>query len=184
MWIGSGCRGNFLCEGHEVTCGFAGLAYSGPRHACTCAPVHFGGTFLAGTGTPSRSMPAALIDEGAPLHPRLVQARQGEARFVPGSVNESLSATYAIWNLLDATMHQISPEHNYQTGYVRELQLRRMVNLVRQPKVKTYCEIGFNGGHSAVAMLLANPHLHVHSFDLMGWGYSNATARLRTGSMS
>lgn len=27
-------------------------------------------------------------------------------------------------------------------------------------------------------MLLANPHLHVHSFDLMGWGYSNETVRL------
>ena len=178
MWISSGCRGKFLCEGHIVTCGFSGLAYSGPRHSCTCAPVHFGGTFLAGTGTPSLSMPDGLIDKGAALHPRLVETRQGQQRFVPGSVNESLTATYAIWNLLDATMHHISPEHNYQTGYVRELQLRRMVNLVRRPHVKTYCEIGFNGGHSAVAMLLANPNLHVHSFDLMGWGYSNETSRL------
>lgn len=178
MWIGSGCRGKFICEGHVVTCGFAGLAYAGPRHACTCAPVHYGGTFLAGTGTPSLKLPAGLIDQGTPLHPRLIEARQGDPRFIPGSVNESLTATYAIWNLLDATMHQVDSGNNYQTGYVRELQLRRMVSLVRSESVRTYCEIGFNGGHSAAAMLLANPRLQVHSFDLMIWGYSNETSRL------
>ena len=117
MWIGSGCRGKFQCDGHVVTCGFAGLAYSGPRHACTCAPVHFGGTFLAGTGTPSISLPADLIDQGAPLHPRLIQARQGDARFVPGSVNESLTATYAIWNLkrVCLKLHLTGPNSSYNT---------------------------------------------------------------------
>ena len=50
-----------------------------------------------------------------------------------------------------------------------ELQLRRMIQLVRDPSVKTYCEIGVNGGHSAAAMLLANPELVVHGFDLMAW---------------
>ena len=29
------------------------------------------------------------------------------------------------------------------------------------------CEIGFNGGHGTVAMLLANPELTVHSFELV-----------------
>ena len=117
MWIGSGCRGKFLCDGHDVTCGFSGLQYDGPRHACTCAPFHVGGTFLAGTGTPSLSLPPDLIDQTAPLHPRLEQARQGEPRFVPGSVNESLTATFAIWNLLDAAMHYCGFDFPATKGY-------------------------------------------------------------------
>ena len=40
-----------------------------------------------------------------------------------------------------------------------------MVDLVRRPEVKTYCEIGMNGGHSTVAMLEANAQLVVHSFE-------------------
>ena len=176
MWISSGCRGKFVCQGNRVTCGFAGLVYRGPRHECTCATWHEGGTYLAGTGSARIALPHGLVHDSAPQHPRLRETRQGEPRFVPGSVNESLIATFAVWNLLDATMHELSPEQNYQTGYVRELQLRRMVNLVRRPSVRVYCEIGFNGGHSAAAMLLANPRLLVHSFDLMAWRYSNVTS--------
>ena len=176
MWIGSGCRGHFLCGNNLLTCGFSGLQYMGPRHVCTCAPFYTGGTFLAGTGKPVLALPSDLIAPSAPLHPRLVEASQGKPRFVAGSVNESLTATFAFWNLLDAQMHQIAPEQNYQTGYVRELQLRRMVNLARDPKVRTYCEIGMNGGHSAAAMLFANPRLVVHTFDLMGWKYSEPNA--------
>ena len=56
--------------------------------------------------------------------------------------------------------------------------MRRMVQLVTAPGVKTYCEIGMNGGHSASAMLLANPLLTVHSFDIMYWNYSWPVARL------
>ena len=61
---------------------------------------------------------------------------------------------------------------------MREVQVRRMVQLVTAPGVKTYCEIGMNGGHSASAMLLANPLLTVHSFDIMYWNYSWPVARL------
>lgn len=50
--------------------------------------------------------------------------------------------------------------------------------LVSAPNVSTYCEIGFNGGHSAAAMLLTNPRVTVHAFDLMAWPYSNATSAL------
>ena len=39
-------------------------------------------------------------------------------------------------------------------------------------------EVGMNGGHSAAAMLLANPHLTVHSFDLMFWNYSRPVVRM------
>ena len=161
-----------------MTCGFSGLAYTTPRHHCTCAPMHVEGMFLASTGTARISTPATLVDG----HPRLAHARQGEPRFVPKSLNETLSGTFTLWNLLDATMHDAAPDNNYQTGYVRELQLRRMMELARTPELLhrggTYCEIGFNGGHSSAAMLLANPKLVVHSFDLMMWAYSDRAAAL------
>ena len=173
MWISSGCRGHFICQGNQVTCGFSGLAYSTPRHHCTCAPLYKGGTYMAETGTPLLKLPEGLRDA-----PRLVEARQGMPRYVPRSVNESLAATFTLWNLLDASMHKIAAEQNYQTGYVRELQVRRMVALAQHPSARTYCEIGFNGGHSAAAMLLANPRLMVHSFDLMAWGYSEQAVSL------
>ena len=39
-----------------------------------------------------------------------------------------------------------------------------------------------NGGHSAAAMLIANPSLVVHSFDIMFWNYSWPVANmLKTG---
>ena len=178
MWISNGCRGKFSCLGNLVTCGHTGIVYRTPTHNCTCAPMHVGGTFLAKTGTPSPTLPKLASYKG---HPRLHEARQGHPRFVPGSANDTLAATFAMWNLLDATMHAHSIG-NFQTGYVRELQVRRMIDLARQPKLLraggTYCEIGFNGGHSAVAMLLANPRLVVHSFDLMAWKYSEPAVNL------
>lgn len=180
MWITGGCRGEFQCAGQMVTCGHLGLAYAaGTQHRCTCAPYHEGGTFKAGTGRASMVLP-----HGLELHtPRLTLGRnvpQGGARFVPTTPDDVLVATFTLWNLLDATMHELSPDNNYQTGYVRELQVRRMVQLVQQQSVKSYCEVGFNGGHSAVAMLLANPRLVVHSFDLMMWPYSEPAVSLVT----
>lgn len=65
-----------------------------------------------------------------------------------------------------------------QTGYVREIQMRRMVQLVRQPHVRHYCEIGMNGGHSVTAMLLANPRVVAHVFDIMKLKYSWPVADL------
>ena len=62
--------------------------------------------------------------------------------------------------------------NRYQTGYLREIQVRRMVQLVRAPHVKTYCEVGMNGGHSVSAMLLANQNVTAHVFDLFKWKYS------------
>ena len=175
MWIGQGCRGKFLCQGHIVTCGSPGLILRGnpPRHYCSCAPWHRGGLFRRPGSSPVKQLPESLRDP-----PRLIEAKLGSARFIPKSSNETLTATYSMWNVLDAMMAFAMPTYAWQTGYVRELQLRRMVELARAPGVSTYCEIGFNGGHSSAAMLLANPTLTVHAFDLMGWDYSNVTAAL------
>lgn len=64
----------------------------------------------------------------------------GSPRFVPSSTKEALTAIFAQWNLLDALMY-IHTRSNFATGYLRELQVRRMVQLVRPPHVKTYCEV-------------------------------------------
>ncbi len=102
---------------------------------------------------------------------RLVDKSLGRPRFVPNSTDEILDATFTLWNILDRMMLR-SSRSNYMAGYVREVQVRRMVQLVTAPNVRTYCEVGMNGGHSAAAMLSANPDLIVHSFDIMHWNYS------------
>lgn len=75
-------------------------------------------------------------------------------------------------------MLQHEPTSRFMAGYIREIQLRRMLQLVRQPNVTHYCEVGMNGGHSLVAMLLGNPNVKAHVFDLMRWNYSQPVARL------
>lgn len=66
----------------------------------------------------------------------------------------------------------------YAMGHLREIQLRRMIQLVREPGVTNYCEIGMNGGHSTVAMLVSNPRVTAHVFDLMRFNYSQPVADL------
>ena len=177
MWIGVGCRGEFNCQGHDITCGTAGLIFSGdpPRHYCTCALMQRGGLYLKSpSAQPVMELPEGLLRSP----PRLTEAKLGSPRFQPRDTNESLMSTFTMWNVLDAIMATAMPNYAWQTGYVRELQLRRMVQLAQLPGISTYCEIGFNGGHSAAAMLYANPRLTIHAFDLMMWEYSNATSAL------
>jgi hypothetical protein len=45
-----------------------------------------------------------------------------------------------------------------------------MLRLVQH--ATTYCEIGMNGGHSLVAVLLSNSAVTAHVFDLFRWRYS------------
>ena len=102
----------------------------------------------------------------------------GSARFVPRDLDETMSAIFATWNVLDANMYSREPSATFMTGYLRELQLRRMVQLVRAPHVRTYCEVGMNGGHSLAAMMLARAGLRAHVFDLLKWRYSWPAATL------
>ena len=52
------------------------------------------------------------------------------------------------------------------------------MQLIRQPHVRHYCEVGMNGGHSVTAMLLANPRVVAHVFDIMKLKYSLPIAEL------
>ena len=92
------------------------------------------------------------------------------------------------WNILDATMASAPSGQSgvfWQTGYVRELQIRRMVELAQRLPTERpvhYCEIGMNGGHSAVSMLLAHPNLTAHVFDPLEYDYSAPVVKLLTDS--
>ena len=119
------------------------------------------------------------------LLPRLRDAPWGVDRFVPRLIPEILSSVFEVWNLLDAIMRMHS-RVPWQTGYVREVQVRRMLELASQSAGEmTYCEVGLNGGHSAAAMLLSSPNVTAHVFDLLEYRYSASVAtllRVRFGS--
>ena len=96
------------------------------------------------------TLPSALaeirLDRGTSL---------GRARFRPAG-DEVMPAIFATWNILDATMYArsrlihndssgkseeyVGRKHVWQTGYLREVQVRRMVQLVRRRNVRNYCE--------------------------------------------
>jgi len=157
----------------------------------------------------AETLPAGLarirLNGGTPL---------GVARFLPNSEEEALLGIFASWNMLDAQMYamtrmlrnesemrelrsrqgnalpgnygheMVDRTHMWQSGYLRELQLRRMVQLIRRPGVQRYCEVGMNGGHSATAMLLANPIVKADVFDWLKFKYSQPVAQLLQASFS
>ena len=164
MYVSHGCFGVFVCNGAEIRCGSHEWP---PVTNCTCMEAVF-------RDGQRQYMPEALSAKRLSPNDDV-----RKPRFVPQTQNETFDAIFTWWNILDAMMRVHEPKHRFANGYVREMQLRRMYELVRTPKpAKTYCEIGFNGGHSAVAMLLSSPHLKVHVFDLMMWGYSRPIADL------
>ena len=170
MWTIVPCHGQFVCDGFTLHCKSSRITEKpGHVHNCTCYEFESRrdghGAMVPG------SVPAGIAGQ------RLVEGSIRRARFVPNTTDEILHATFTFWNLLDRVMLE-SSRSNYQTGYVREMQVRRMVQLVAAPGVRTYCEVGMNGGHSASAMLLANPLLTVHAFDIMYWNYSWPVANL------
>lgn len=105
-----------------------------------------------------------------------------EPAYVPTSEQEVLISILSWWNLLD-TLQRIHVQKGktsaaYAPGHLKELQLHRMLQLVRQPGVRNYCEIGMNVGHSTVAMLIANPQLVAHVFDLGAFRWSEPVSTL------
>lgn len=70
-----------------------------------------------------------------------VRVPLGAARYLPRTHNELLASVFATWNVLDALMHVKEPGSAFQTGYLRELQVRRMMQLISAPRVNYYCEV-------------------------------------------
>ena len=175
MWISRGCRGDFVCNGADVHCGTtvgilkSAVTGSAVGRNCTCLEREQSGDHTNDLALLPEQLGARRLNNDLPY---------GKPRFEPRNFDEALVATFAFWDLLDAIMFTKSPSQLYATGYVRELQIRRMIEMVREPGVQTYCEVGLNGGHSSVAMLLANPTLVVHAFDLLAWPYSDPVVQL------
>ena len=112
----------------------------------------------------------------------------GTPRFAPQTDDELHTAIWTMWNLLNAQMYHHSLASGrtsgmrWQTGYFREVQARRMVQLARANRVRRYCETGMNAGHSASVVLLANPNVLVHTFDIMGSAWSPHVVQLLNAS--
>ena len=184
MWVSHGCFGQFECDGLQLRCGDHEWP---PWTNCSCAEVMNFDRTLGADGSrstlrPGRLPPSMAVRRLRPpddWNPTFKQRHSLEHRFVPRDENETFSSIFTMWNLLDRMMLTHEPNHNFAAGYVRELQLRRMYRLVNSPTtVQTYCEIGLNGGHSAVAMLLMSPLLKVIAFDLLMWRYSQPVVEL------
>ena len=140
------------------------------------------------------SLAVTRLRHHAPLgSPRFVRRPDEHAE------SDAIVRIFEFWNRLDWIMYNSSViprnstkqlplgnRHLYQSGYVREVQLRRMLQLVRSFRPLSqraiYCETGMNGGHSVAAMLLAHPNLKAYVFDLVGYKYSERVAALLSES--
>ena len=110
---------------------------------------------------------ASLLDMGAGAY---------HERFQPQTLSQYYAAIATMWNLLDRNIEvaarncrDVSRCPGTPFGYMRPAQLEHYSSFVWKKGAMTYCEIGFNGGHGTTAMLLANPELQVHSFELGGY---------------
>ena len=143
MWIKGSCGGFFRCDGHELHCwkilGRAAGRGEHVVHNCTCyeySRLAENGSTLAG------AVLSALADV------RLVEGSIHEPRFVPSSPAEVMHAVFTYWNVLDRIMLEHS-RSNYQTGYLREVQLRRMVQIARRLVTGGSAFDGGDGGDGA-----------------------------------
>lgn len=116
------------------------------------------------------ALPMSKPDGKRVLFP-LINSHQFE-RYRPDGFRSYLMAVYQLWNLLDrynyATLDNRTVPWLY--GYLREVQLEALVHTVQQGGVRNYCEVGFNGGHSAVAVLASTSNVSVVSFDNSAYG--------------
>lgn len=130
-------------------------------------------------------MPEPLGADGTPFQPWLrMNWTFGEIdpAFNPSSLHDILVSIFTWWNLLD-TLQRIHVQKGrssatFAPGHLKEIQLHRMIRLVREPGTSNYCEVGMNVGHSTVAMLVANPQITAHVFDLGAFRWSEPVATL------
>ena len=161
-------------------------------------------TIKYGVELGGQPLPAELARRRLPINPK-GRLSFKDPRFVPRDEAELLAAIFSWWEILDGLMVKHEPFSRFIGGYIREVQLRRMLQLVAPSSVSHYCEgartgfepahvcsqglprgartnpmlaVGMNGGHSVVSMLQGNPQVKAHVFDLMNWNYSRPVASL------
>ena len=79
-------------------------------------------------------VPADLAKRRLPFKPdgRLPME---EPRFVARDETELLTSIFTWWELLDGIMMHHEPKSRFMGGYIREIQLRRMLKLIRPSNV-------------------------------------------------
>ena len=99
------------------------------------------------------------------------------------NVRSDITAVDTVWQELNELTLIHDPSATPQ-WHVRPVQVVSMLdaldalNTATPGQRQTYCEVGFMMGHSAAAVLVARPHVHVLSFDLFNWKYSDPIIEL------
>lgn len=108
-----------------------------------------------------------------------INSSKREAVFTPRTTQEQFASVYTWWNILDAHMQEHDPDYS-ASGYLTEVQLRRMAQLLKSqfPRVNHYCEVGLGGGHSLSAMLLLKRRLVATVFQGNRSNYTVAVSKL------
>ena len=96
----------------------------------------YSGTLYGVRGEP---LPVELAQRRLPFNPS-GRLPIDEPRFVPRDEHALLTSIFTWWELLDGLMLRHEPRSRFMAGYIREVQLRRMLQLVRSPNVTNYCE--------------------------------------------
>ena len=112
---------------------------------------------------------AFLYPHESPL--AMVNFDRAVDRFAPTTFLQAMAAVYTTWNLLDRmVLDRNNTIVRWAFGMFLPVQVEKLVKAVRTPGVRTYCEVGFNGGHTAAAVLASTGHVRVHSFDIGAYG--------------
>jgi len=99
-----------------------------------------------------------------------MESFQNQLYFPNISDSNTLSATYAVWNIINYISRKYDSKYRYQHGHIRPIQAKVLMEILSD-NPRTYCEFGFNTGHSAVLALQTNSKINVHSFDIMSFAY-------------
>ena len=93
-------------------------------------------------GLGGTSLPSTLVHRRLPTRDKDGGwLSMNSPRFMPRSDTELMASIFTWWDLLDSIMVAHEPNSTKMSDYMRELLLRRMVQLVRSPNVSTYCEV-------------------------------------------
>ena len=76
------------------------------------------------------------------------------------------SVLNSLWEQLSATFSEAGEAPPRDAGHITSSEARDLSWWVRYPRVRLVCEIGFNAGHSAAAILLADRNVSLLSIDL------------------
>lgn len=112
---------------------------------------------------------AALFAHAPPL--RQLNFHWPVDRYAPSTFSDAMAAVYTTWNVLDRMVlaHNVSVSP-WAFGMFLPIQVEKLVRAVRAPGVTNYCEVGFNGGHTAAAVLSSTAKVRVRSYDSAEYG--------------